>query len=122
MSIELKPQTIYKPQIIYPEIKKIIYISAPYSKGDVVENVRNACLAGNEILRKGHIPFVPHLTHLWHLITPKDYETWLMIDFALIPRMDAMLRLEGDSYGADREVNLAKSLGIPIYYSLEEIK
>ena len=103
------------------EGKLIIYVSAPYSKGDTVENVRNACLAGNAILAKGHIPFVPHLTHLWHFITPKSYEQWLEIDLALIPRMDALLRLPGESTGADREVELAKSLGIPVYYSLEEI-
>ena len=102
--------------------KMIIYISGPYSLGDVAENVRNACLAGNQILAKGHIPFVPHLTHLWHLITPKAQQEWLDIDLALIPRMDALLRLQGESKGADDEVALAKSLGIRVYYSLQEIR
>ena len=107
---------------IVPYQKQVVYISGPYTKGDVSQNVRNACYAANEVLRIGHIPFVPHLTHLWHLITPKPYEEWLEIDFALIPKMDAMLRLPGESKGADREVELARSLGIPVYYSIREIQ
>jgi len=100
---------------------KIIYISGPYTKGDVSLNIRNACLAGNELLKKGHIPFIPRLTHLWHIITPKPYQEWLDIDLALIPRMDAVLRLPGESPGADREVTEAECLGIPVYFSLEEV-
>ena len=102
--------------------KLVIYISAPYSLGDTAENIRNACLAANEILRKGHIPFIPQLSHLWHLITPKSKQEWLEIDLALIPRMDGLLRLPGISQGADNEVKLAKELGIKVYYSLNEIK
>ncbi|MDP2364017.1 MAG: hypothetical protein Q8M94_09640, partial [Ignavibacteria bacterium] len=41
----------------------LIYISAPYSLGDVVSNVRFACEVGDKILAKGHIPFIPHLSH-----------------------------------------------------------
>ena len=102
--------------------RKVIYISAPYTLGDTAENVRNACLAGDEILRKGHIAFVPHLMHLWHLISPKPHQDWIDIDLALLPRMDALLRLPGESYGADREVLLAKALNIPVFYSLADIK
>jgi len=100
----------------------LIYVSAPYSKGDVTENVRRACMVGNLILAKGHIPFVPHLSHLWHIISPKTYQEWLDMDFAYIYRMDALIRVPGDSSGADREVALAEKLGIPVYYSLSEIR
>jgi hypothetical protein len=34
---------------------------------------------------------------------------------------DAVLRLPGTSPGADREVALALSLGIPVYYDIEEM-
>lgn len=101
---------------------RIIYVSGPYSKGDTAENIRNACLAGNEILKRGFTPFVPHLIHLWHLITPKPYQDWLDIDLALISRMDAVLRIPGESKGADNEVALALRLGIPVFYSLDEIQ
>jgi len=98
-----------------------IYISGPYTIGDVAMNVRRAIDAGDKILEKGHTPFVPHLTHFWHFISPKSWETWMKIDKEWITFCDAVLRLPGESKGADLEVEYAETLGIPIYYSLEEI-
>lgn len=34
---------------------------------------------------------------------------------------DAVLRIPGDSAGADREVEMAKSANIPVYYTVEEL-
>jgi len=99
----------------------IIYVSAPYTLGDVVSNVRFACEIGDRLLGKGHIPYIPHLSHFWHYLSPKPYEEWLRIDKAFIPRCDALLRMNGESKGADLEVEMAKELGIPVFYSLEEI-
>ena len=39
----------------------------------------------------------------------------------LIQKCDAVLRLEGESKGADEDVRMAKSLGLKIYYKLEDI-
>lgn len=99
----------------------LIYIAAPYSLGDVVSNVRLACQVGDEILAKGHIPFIPHLCHFWHFLSPKPQQEWLRIDEAILVRCDAVLRVGGISVGADGEVKTARSLGIPVYYSLESI-
>ena len=99
----------------------IIYVSGPYSLGDQTENIRRACFAGAEIKRKGHIPLVPHLSHLWHLIDPHPREYWLEIDLALLTVCDALLRLDGKSEGADLEVEEAKKLCMIIYNSLENI-
>ncbi len=99
----------------------LIYVSAPYSLGDVVSNVRYACEIGDKILAKGHIPFVPHLSHFWHFISPKSYEEWLRIDSAIVPRCDALLRVDGKSPGADIEVDIALQHEIPVYYSLDDI-
>lgn len=98
-----------------------IYISAPYTKGDVALNVRRAIKAADELLEKGHYPYIPHLTHFWHLVSPHDWDVWLEIDLAYLPSCDAVLRLDGESKGADIEVGAAEQSGIPIYYSLEEI-
>ena len=98
-----------------------IYVSAPYSKGDVCINVRKAIEAGDRLLEMGHTPFIPHLTHFWHYVSPKPYETWLEIDRRWIDCCDAVLRLEGESNGADLEVKYAKNLGKTVYYSLDEI-
>ena len=109
-------------KVIWAKGKQLlIYISAPYSLGDVVTNVRFACEVGDKILTKGHIPFVPHLTHFWHFISPKSWEEWMKIDTAIVKRCDALLRVNGKSIGADMEVTVALDAGIPVYYSLEEI-
>ena len=99
-----------------------IYIAAPYTNGDMLGNIRRACFAGDAVLDKGHIPFVPHLFLLWDLISPKLWEKWLEIDFAILAKCDALLRLDGYSIGADREVAEAKRLGITVYYNIEEIE
>jgi len=101
--------------------KEIVYISAPYTKGDVAQNVKRVLDAADKLLEMGYIPFVPHLTHFWHIVSPKPWEVWLEIDSRFLPFCHKLLRLDGDSEGADREVIQARDLGIPIYYSLEEV-
>lgn len=98
-----------------------IYVAGPYTHGDVALNIREAILAGDKLLEMGHIPFVPHLTHFWHFVSPKPWEEWLKIDKEWIQFCDALLRLPGMSKGADIEVQYAELLGISIYYSIEEI-
>jgi hypothetical protein len=98
-----------------------IYIAGPYSIGDVAINVHNAIVAGNAVANLGHTPFIPHLTHFWHLQISHEYEFWMKQDSEWLKVCDALLRLPGESSGADREVADAKKLGIPVYYSLAEI-
>lgn len=47
-----------------------VYIAGPYSKGDVLENVRKAVLMGTELFKMGYAPYVPHLTHFWGFSYP----------------------------------------------------
>ena len=103
-------------------MKEIVYISAPYTKGDVAINVKRVIDVADKLLELGYIPFVPHLTHFWHIISPKPYKVWVEIDEAFIPFCSKMLRLDGESNGADNEVELAKKLGIPVYYSIKELE
>ena len=99
-----------------------IYIAGPYTNGDVAVNVRRAIDAADQLIKIGHIPYIPHLTHFWHLISPKEYKFWLWYDKSFLTHWaDAVVRLEGDSHGADGEVELAKRLGITIYYSIFDI-
>lgn len=101
---------------------RLIYVAGPYSNGDIAENVRKACEVGNELLKRGFIPFIPHLYLFWHFAFPKSWETWMKIDLEILSRSDAVLRVGGPSVGADKEVRYAEKLGIPVYYSLEELK
>jgi len=100
----------------------IIYIAAPYEKGDIAVNVHNVIKVADAIVEKGHTPFIPHLSLVWDFISPKPRSFWLEYDREFLPLCDCLLRLDGESPGADKEVELAKSLGIPIYYSVDEIR
>lgn len=99
-----------------------VFIACPYTLGDVVLNVRNACLAAERVRALGHLPFVPLLSHLWHLISPHDYEYWTAMDNEWIAECDIVLRLPGESYGADAETALAGQIGIPVIYSFRELE
>lgn len=98
-----------------------IYIAGPYTNGDTALNVRNAIYAGSFVANLGHFPFIPHLTHFWHMLIPEEYEFWLEQDMEWLKVCDALLRLDGESSGADREMTLAASLGMRIYNSVFEI-
>lgn len=102
--------------------QKRIYVASPYTKGDKIENVRASLRAGDEILRMGHIPFLPLLSHFWEAESPKPYETWLEIDLVWLRACDAVVRLPGESSGADGEVAEAKRYEIPVYYGLDELR
>jgi len=92
-----------------------IYIAGPYTRGDVAENVHNAIMAAEEIVKLGHIPYIPHLTHFWHLMAQHDIDFWYEYDLVWLTFCDALVRLPGDSHGADEEVETAESLGKPIF-------
>ena len=84
---------------------RYVYVAGPISKGDTHVNVRNGMLAGLELIKRGFVPFVPHLDYGMRFLDPETmhYENILAQDFAWIKRCDALLRLPGESPGADRE-------------------
>jgi hypothetical protein len=98
-----------------------VFISGPISKGPMAENVRNALEAANAVMGLQMVPFVPHLSHFWNMITPKAYQTWLAYDRQWLSVCDVVLRIPGESLGADMEVALAEELQIPVVYSVEEL-
>ena len=101
--------------------KQTVYIAAPYTLGDVAVNVRRAIQAADELVEAGFIPYVPHLTHFWHIFSPKPWNFWLELDLQFMLKCDCVLRLNGESKGADKEMEIAKKALIPVYYSIREI-
>jgi len=97
---------------------KKVYIAGPYTKGDVVLNVRAAITMAEGVAAHGHIPYVPHTTMLWHMIMPHTPEFWYQYDKEWLAHCDALIRIPGESVGADAEVEKAEELGIQVYYSL----
>ncbi|HUW13965.1 MAG TPA: hypothetical protein VM537_29850, partial [Anaerolineae bacterium] len=58
-----------------------------------------------------------------HMQTQQHYLVWMLIDLVLIVKAaDYVLRLDGESDGADLEVFVASMRGIPIVHSLEELE
>ncbi len=98
-----------------------VYIAGPLSVGDTMRNIRTAITMGDVLLDLGFMPYVPHLTGFWDVISPKPYEDWMALDMAWLRRCDALLRLPGDSPGADSEVGFAFEQGIPVFYELSEL-
>lgn len=120
---KVQPDTLAQILSGEPEIpnKKLVYVAGPYSKGDQTENVRKAVYAAERLIAEGFAVVVPHLSHLWQLISPHTYEFWMDLDAHILLRCDAVLRIHGESAGADREVELAKRKWIPVYYSIPDL-
>jgi hypothetical protein len=49
------------------------------------------------------------------------YETWMEISLSLLSACHALLRLPGESPGADREIGFALSVRIPVYYDVTSV-
>lgn len=103
---------------------RYVYVAGPYSKPTPTHNTNRAVKAADELLSYNFVPLIPHLTHFWDTMSPKPYEVWLAYDMAWIDRCDVLLRLPGESSGADREVAYARHARpkeIPVVYSLQEL-
>jgi hypothetical protein len=98
-----------------------VYIAGPYTNGDTERNVQGAIEVADHLFGLGYMPFVPHLSHYWHLHRPRSYEQWMQWCCVWLARCDAVLRLEGESKGADDEVALAAEFGLPVFHSIEEL-
>lgn len=98
-----------------------IYIAAPYSKGDKEKNVLAAIEAAELIMKAGHRPINPLFSHYHHLVFAHDYEEWMQQDFSDIMTCKAIVRLPGESAGADREIAFAKQVGVDVFHSMEEL-
>jgi hypothetical protein len=100
---------------------KYIYVSGPYTKGDVAINVRNAMEITNSLIILGYVPYCPHLSHFMHMAKPISYEDWLFQGMAWLVKCDAMIVLPGKSIGVDLEIELAREKNIPVFTSLVEL-
>lgn len=101
--------------------KPKIYVAGPYTSGDVAVNVRNAIVMANQLADLGCAPYVPHFTHFWHMHFPRPYDFWLEHDNEFLPLCDGLIRLAGESKGADKETALAEALGIPVFLELAHL-
>ena len=102
-------------------MKTKVYIASPYTVGDVAVNVKRQLDAANMLMDLGFTPFVPLYSHFQHMVHPRPYQEWLYLDLEWLPVCDVILRLPGESKGADIEVQKAKELNKPVVYSIDEL-
>jgi hypothetical protein len=112
-----------------------ILIAGPYRSGTnddpvrMEQNLRKLEDAALPLFRAGHIPMIGEWVALPLMRTagsrrPGD-EAYNEIAYPVAKRLlskcDAVLRLEGESKGADQDVQIAKELGIRVFYKLEDL-
>lgn len=114
---------------------QIILIAGPYRSGtgdDPVRMQRNLSRlekAAWPIFEAGHLPMIGEWVALPVLASagatgPTDpLAERVMYPTAqrLLQHCSAVLRLPGDSTGADQDVAIARERGIPVYYRLEDV-
>lgn len=96
---------------------RVVYIAGPITKPDPIANTNTAVLLSDELYTSGVcVPLIPHMNLVWHLIKPHPNAYWYEYDLHLLRRCDGLLRLPGESVGADLEITAAKLADIPVFY------
>jgi hypothetical protein len=111
---------------------QLILIAGPYRSGTngdeaaIARNLARLESAAAPIYSLGHVPMIgewvalPVLRGLTSEEAASEDVMYVTAD-RLIQHCDAVLRLPGDSAGADNDVRLAHALGLPVYYDASEI-
>ena len=113
----------------------LILIAGPYRSGTgddpvkMAENLRRLEQASWPIFQLGHVPMIGEWVALpiWNTAGGQSVGDSLYDQILhptagrLIERCDAILRLPGESKGADNDVRLAHERGIPVYYNIADI-
>ena len=97
------------------EKKKLrVYIAGPLSIGNTLKHISKAIRLGDRVLGAGHTPFIPHLNTIWEIVSNRPGSEFLAWDLEWLGLCDVLIRIPGESIGADREVSEAKKLKIPV--------
>jgi hypothetical protein len=113
----------------------MILIAGPYrggtgdDPGKMAANLRRLEEVSWPLFAAGHIPMIGEWVALpvWrsaggsHVGDARWNDVQYPTAARLIERCDAVLRLPGDSTGADTDVRLARARGIPVYFRVEDV-
>ena len=89
---------------------------------EYLTNVSKMCKRASEIKRRGYYPYVPALDLLLGIVDGDWKEgEYYPLGMAFLEVCDAVLVIS-DSWGVRKEVERAKELKIPVYYSLAELE
>lgn len=113
----------------------MILIAGPYRSGTgndpklIKENMARLESMALPLFRKGHIPMIGEwvANPLIKLAGSTEVGDKIFNEIQyptahrLLTKCDAVLRIEGASKGADQDVEVAKKLGLKIFYDIEDI-
>lgn len=123
-------------------MRKRVYIAGPITRGDLEHNVNQATAAFVALAKAGFAPLCPHWSvyakPAWTRLVPNfpaevycqatrngndemSHDDWVGLDLEWVKLAHCVLRLPGESTGADEEVRVALEHGVPIYYSVDAI-
>ena len=115
-------------------VKLLVYIAGKYWEktiGARLANTHKMIDVGIELYKKSHCDLVPYIPTWTHWMEERmDYngepkkpnEWWYEFDNVFLPKCSALIKISerGNSKGADLEEDLAESLGIPVYFTVDE--
>ncbi len=101
--------------------RKRVYISGPMTIGKWEENIRQAEEAAKRLRDVGFSVLCPQLTGKMTGHSKIPHDVWIENDLSWVECAELILRISGESRGADAECNHAKSFSIPIYHNIEEL-
>ena len=118
-----------------PKQPMMILIAGPYRSGTgddpakMAANLKRLEEASWPIFEKGHVPMIGEWVALpiWHMAGGKAvgdslYDRILHPTAGrLLAHCDAVLRLPGESKGAENDVRIARERGIPVYFDISEV-
>ena len=98
-----------------------LYLSTPITLGNRTMNFATACNTQTELMRLGFAVLNPALSgqhpDAWNI----PHDTWMENDYPWVAVADVVLRLPGESKGADMETRFAESLGIPVIHRYHDL-
>lgn len=107
-------------------LRPVIYLSSPYSDGDIQENVLKAQYYSKFAAGKGVIPIAPHLLFTQFMDEVTERDEAMEMNMSLVGRCKELWVFgEKISAGMKAEIEMAKKLRRKIRYfssDLEEVK
>ncbi|HEY4453251.1 MAG TPA: DUF4406 domain-containing protein [Pseudonocardiaceae bacterium] len=113
----------------------LILIAGPYRSGagddpdKLAANLARLEAAAWPLFRAGHVPMIGEWVALpvlrgagaTGLTDPVAAQVMYPTAQRLLEHCDAVLRLPGESTGADQDVAIAEQRGLPVYYALDDV-
>jgi Domain of unknown function (DUF4406) len=101
--------------------RPLVYIACPLTLGDREWNFHQACIAQKLLMRHGLAVINPALTMKVPGAWDIPHDVWMENALPQVARVDAVLRLPGESVGADLECAHARQHDIPVFVDEETL-